>query len=264
MSLKRRQSGQALVGVLVVMILIFLLAGAVSVGAAALLARLQGAGNAFTDDFAAQSAVAAAASFAAAHPSGCPAAPSGLSSSFTVPHPPPGRPQPGLCTSLSGVPPTPFSSFNLSAWSSDGCSVTDLSPFKSAQITLWIFFNARWRGSAFAYVDNVNLPTGSTSAPGCPQAMPSGKLPCSARPTPEAFPVALSCTLAERPFLFVRNAARQPQQAFYLQPASQDNDGTLYVTAAGTGRGPGKDYEGAVLYRTGRGALQLRYEAPLP
>ena len=264
MSLKRRQKGQALVGVLVVMILIFLLAGAVSIGAAALLARLQGTGNAFTDDFAAQSAVAAAASFATAHPSGCSAAVSGLPSTFTVPHPPPGRPQPGLCTSLAGVPPSPFSSFDLGAWSSDGCSVTDLSPFKSAQITLWIFFNARWRGSAFAYVDNVSPPSGTISAPACPQVMPSSKLPCSARPSPEAFPVAVSCTLAEHPFLFVRNAARQPKQAFYLQPASQDNDGTLYVTAAGTGRGPGKDYEGAILYRTGRGALQLRYEAPLP
>ncbi len=63
--MRRSQSGQALVGVLVVMILIFLLAGAVSVGASSLLIRMRAIGSDVTHDSALHSAVAAAASHAA-------------------------------------------------------------------------------------------------------------------------------------------------------------------------------------------------------
>ncbi|HZV52307.1 MAG TPA: hypothetical protein VFD49_21410 [Candidatus Dormibacteraeota bacterium] len=70
------QQGQALVAVLVVMTLVFLLAGAVAFGASALLAQQrQGAGDPVQADFIVDSAVAAAVAQVEADPGRCPGAP---------------------------------------------------------------------------------------------------------------------------------------------------------------------------------------------
>ena len=241
------------------MILIFLLAGAVSIGASALMARVGNHGEAVADDFAVQSAVAVTASKLTAS-GGCPTN--------------------SLCLAETKVPLAPLASLPFSQ-PTNVCAVASLSRFESSlPSTLWIFFNARWQGlpgqTMFAYVDMSAdpMPTCRTS--------PGTGTQCSAPPqTPRyAQPSALPpCSLSAPPqgmhwWLFVHNdnngnqPAPQPKQAFVLQsatPSAGQSVGTLYVTASSTGPRISPDYEEAFFYLPPVGVqLQLLYEAPLP
>jgi len=266
--LKRRQRGQALVGVLVVMILIFLLAGAVSIGASALMARMGNHSQAVAEDFAAQSAIAAAASYAAST-SSC----VGNIVDFTVVQPSPG-PQAGRCAGLSGVPVNSLNTKDLGQWSGD-CSATNLTSYQNTNVV--IFFNARWLPPSIpahnmsAFIDKFQA---STPDP-CSSNPALGSPPCSAAvmAKPVASPLVLPCNLPAPPtgtawYLIVRNGAAQPKQVFFLSyssSASQNSSSTLYVTVAGTGLPIPRDYEQAIFYSPSKGAsLQLLYEAQLP
>jgi hypothetical protein len=265
--LKQRQHGQALVGVLVVMILVFLLAGAVSIGASSLMARMGNHGQAVAEDFAAQSAVAAAASYAAST-SSC----VGNIADFTVAQPSPG-PQAGRCAGLSGVPLNSLNTKDLGQWSGD-CSATNLTSYQNSNLV--IFFNARWLPPSIpghtmsAYIDKFQ----ATSRDPCSTNPAPGNAPCSAaKPDAGVSPLVLPCNLTAPPtgtlwYLIVRNAAAQPRQVFFLSyttPGIQSNTGTLYVTVAGTGLPTPRDFEQAIFYSPSKGApLQLLYEAQLP
>lgn len=265
--LRRRQRGQALVGVLVVMILVFLLAGAVSIGASALMARMGNHGQAVAEDFAAQSAVAAAASYAASPTSTC----VGNIVDFTVAQPSPAA-QAGRCAGLGAVPLNSLTTKDLGPWSGD-CSATNLTSYQNTNLV--IFFNARWLAPSIpahtmsAYIDKFQA---STPDP-CSSNPAPGNTPCSAAPKSGVSPLVFACNLGVPPtgtlwYLIVRNGAAQPRQVFFLSytsPGIQNNTGTLYVTVAGTGLPTPRDYEQAIFYSPSKGAsLQLLYEAQLP
>ncbi len=250
--LRQRQSGQALVAVLVVTTLIFLLAGAVSIGAVSVLTRMDRAHDNLSDDFAAQSAVAWAAS-RAAQPSTCPQ----IARQFALTLPTSPTQTTGWCVGVSGVAPPPYGSLRPKPplpW-----SVTTLSvPTTSQQASLLIMLFGRWQSDTCIYVaSSTSGPTGL-----CPPL-------CSASPpTQSPAPVALLCPLSSLSpplSLFIRNGGVPPTQVFYvMSDGTVTGNGTAFLFVVGTGRGPGKDYESAVFFKPSTGALQLRYEAPLP
>jgi hypothetical protein len=249
--LRQRQSGQALVAVLVVTTLIFLLAGAVSIGAVSVLTRMDRTHDNLADDFAAQSAVAWAAS-RAAQPSTCPL----IARQFALTLPTsPTRPT-GWCVGVSGVAPPPYSS--LSPKPPLPWSVTTLpAPKTSQQTSLLILLFGRWQSDACIYVGSTASPTGL-----CPPQ-------CSASPPTQSLaPVALLCPLSSLSpplSLFIRNGGVPPTQVFYAtSDGTASGNGTAFLFVVGTGRGPGKDYEAAVFFKPSTGPLQLQYEAPLP
>lgn len=262
--LNRRQSGQALVGVLVVTVLIFLLAGAVSIGVASLLARMRTTGSDITNDFAVQSAVAAAAS--ASQTSAC--AP-GKPSFFKFAQPS-ASPQSGFCAGLDKVPSTPLTSKDLAPWSSH-CSATDLTAGFPGSTRFWIVFGARWLGlNTSANVYRVPV---SNSTP-CNPGISIGNPVCPGANNPAGgYPIALSCSVptnlsTDHLYLVIRNMADQPTQAFFISSTASSiatSGGLLYTTVTPTGLPPPADYEEAVFYLPSTAAqLKLLYEARLP
>ena len=250
--LRQPQRGQALVAVLVVMMLIFLLAGAVSIGATNLLNRTDGTHDVAADDLAVQSAVAVAADHAANRRScGASQAPD-----FTV-----GR-NVGFCVSLTEIPPAaPLNSLALTQRGPDGCSVTEL---KSTGTVKWwvIILTAHWQPGSYAYI-------GDAGAAACPPSRPPGiSQGCFAEQLrnayPVAYPVALKCTPAiTRPALFVRNGPGQTRSALSMQLDSSPGTGVLYVTVTSTGLVSPRDYEEAILYSPQPNVVNLKLETAL-
>ena len=270
--LKRAQSGQALVGVLVVMILIFLLAGAVSIGAGSLLARMRTTGSDVTNDFAVQGAVAAAASHAASQTTstiGCLTS-GGSTFPIVLPSNPPGQAangsQTGRCVGFSGMSMNAFSRLDLGPWL-NGCSTTDITSYQNSTVS--IFFDRRWQQgqNTVAYVEKVST-SGSVNC-----LTPANQV-CAAPAQAAMYPpVAFQCPLSTVPsgthlYLVVSSGTGQPKQAFFVSSpssGSQNNAGFLYLTVAGTGLPSPRDYEEGHFYLPYKTAqLQLLYEAPLP
>src|SRR5215471_6622613 len=160
--LNQPQRGQALVAVLVVMMLIFLLAGAVSIGATNVLGRTDSTHDVAADDLAVQSAVAIAADHAAnRRPCGASTAPD-----FTF-----GK-NVGFCAAVTEIPPAeippaavPLNGLTLTQRGPDGCSVTDLN--NSAGTVKWvIILTAHWQPNSYAYI-------GDGGGAACPATRPT-------------------------------------------------------------------------------------------
>lgn len=273
--LNRPQSGQALVGVLVVMILIFLLAGAVSVGAGSLLTRMRTTGSDVTDDFAVQGAVAAAASHAASQTNPTTGCLTSSGSTFPIPLPsnPPGQAstgsQTGRCVGFSGMSMNAFSRVDVGPWL-NGCSTTDITAYQNNNVS--IFFDRRWQlgQNTAAYVEKA--PT--TGTVNCLATPTLSNRVCLAPAQAAIYPpVAFQCQLPTVPsgtglYLVISSGTGQPKQAFFVSSpsaGSQTNTGFLYLTVAGTGLPSPRDYEEGHFYLQNKTAqLQLLYEAPLP
>src|SRR5262245_22989239 len=234
--LNRPQRGQALVAVLVVMMLIFLLAGAVSIGATNVLGRTDNTHDVAADDLAVQSAVAVAADHAAnRRPCGA-----RLTPDFTF-----GK-NVGFCVSVTEIPPAPLNGLALTQRAPDGCSVTDLN--NSAGTVKWIIIlTAHWQPGSYAYIGEGG---GAACPASRPTTVPQG---CFADKLPDAYsvayPVALKCTPAStHSSLYVRNGPGQPRSALSMQLDSSPGTGVLYVTVTSTGLASPRDYEEAILY----------------
>ena len=250
--LKQPQRGQALVAVLVVMMLIFLLAGAVSIGATNVLGRTDGTHDVAAEDLAVQSAVAVAADHAAnRRPCGARPAPD-----FTF------GTNVGFCVSVTDIPAAaPLNSLPLKQPGPDGCSETDLT---SAGTVKWvIILTAHWQLGSYAYIGDAGQ---GPCPPSRPNSLAQG---CFAEQLPDAYPVALKCTTlaSSHPALYVRNAAGLPRSAFSMQldstATSTPGTGMLYVTVTRTGLVSPKDYEAAILYSPRPSAVSLKLETPL-
>ena len=251
--LNQPQHGQALVGVMVVMMLVFLLAGAVSTGASNVLHRTDSTHDPAADDLAVQSAVAIAASHAARRgPCGARQAPD-----FTF-----GK-NVGFCVSLADMPSPQLSPLALAQGPPSGCS--GYADLKSAISVRWvIILTAHWQPGSYAYI-------GDGGAAACPPSLPT-KLQqgCFAEQLPNAYavayPVALKCTpTGTRPALYVRNGTGQLRSALGMPlDGSLSGPGVLYVTVTSTGLVPPKDYEEAILYSPRPNSVNLKLETALP
>lgn len=256
--LKQPQRGQALVAVLVVMMLIFLLAGAVSIGATNVLGRTDSTHDVAADDLAVQSAVAIAADHAAnRRPCGA-----RLTPDFTF-----GK-NVGFCARVTEIPPAeippaavPLNGLTLTQRGPDGCSVTDLN--NSAGTVKWvIILTAHWQPNSYAYIGDG----GGTACPASRPLVPPG---CFADRLPNqysvAYPVALKCTPAStHPSLYVRNGPGQPRSALSMQLGSSPGTGVLYVTVTSTGLASPRDYEEAILYSPQPNVVYLKLETAAP
>jgi len=289
----RGQSGQALPLVLVVMVVLFALAGAITLGTSELLRQQGGSRTASTDDLAVQSATADAVAQVAgnANPrtSSCPVSPATIARTNPLPAitpPVPPTPltinfpnvitnvqSPAYCSRLEQVAGTLTANayLRLPLWTGSCLDV----PLPASGKQTWVFFDGRWSSGGYAYVDGDNahnpcsltLPAVSKSActttPKGDDCIRCGLTVAAPKPVTQ---VALNCDLSGTAplYLHVYNTTHvSPARAFFVQqdPAG----GTLYLVAAKTGLNPPTDYEEAILYvGSGGGPNQLAYEAPLP
>lgn len=263
------QRGQALVAVMVVMIVLFALAGAVAIGASTLLTS-HGNSDATNDDFQVRSAVNDAAAQIAGLPRRC-GAPPPLPSPSPAPSPTP-LPTPlnlvlpnattqAYCARQDSVVPNQVSRVPVTS----NCGTVSLGQPNGR---LAVLFDTRTTAGGWAYLDS-NSSTVKCSGP-LPSPSPSD-LPCR-RTIAAGGPVvqvALTCDFAsgENAFLHLNVAGVGPSQVFRAIAHPQDPSsavGYLTLVAAGTGVSR-PDFEESLVYISKDGGThQLLYEAPLP
>lgn len=253
--MSRRQDGQALVGALVVTTLAFLMAGAVAVGASALLSQEGNPQNASSHDLAAQDALAAAVAAVAGGSSTCSQSSSTLATIVSQ----------AQCVRVDGIPSGPFTPWDLNssqqlnlvglpAWSSN-CDWLDISRYRSKSTTsnnhVRIWFTAS--GSASAWVDQTSGCKKSKN-PVCTDNPPSNSVT----------QVLLDCQLDDDPsfYLHVNNPSQSPVLVRLAQ--GDGSGGSIYVLAASTGLAGGPAYEEADLWVSQDGSIaKLLFEGTL-
>jgi hypothetical protein len=264
------QRGQALVGVMVVMVILFALAGAVAIGASTLLASRSSAG-ATMNDFRLRSAVDDSVAQVAGSTSTCWAAPAPSPSPTSSPIPTPlalTLPSPdgtgqAQCVRMDGVTAGGVSRLPAPAPGLNGCRTLGLG--KTGPMRVAVLFDV-FMDSGWATVDG---------SPTCPGTAPVRGAPCTARfpPTAGSRPpsgpvwtqIALTCDLAdsETAMLHIHGTSTSPGQVFVAQQTtSGSSPGSVYLLAIQSPVGGGQ-MEEALLYVSSSRASQLLFEAPL-
>jgi hypothetical protein len=270
------QHGQAVVGVMVVMLLLFAMAGAVAVGASTLFAS-HGQSGAAVDDFRVRSAVGDSVAQVAGSTLRC-GAPPPLPSPSPTPTPtapatplaltlpPNGASTLAYCAREDYVVQDTLQNHTVSTAKLPGCATFDLGT--PGAVREAVFFDARLTTAGWAYIDD------NQKTPPCTSAPPNG---APAPPCLESFngsktavtQVALSCVFlsGETVYLHVNVSDVWPRLVFTAQQdpkGSSNTVGSLYLLAAGTGL-PSPDYEESVFFvRDDLQVNSLLYEAPLP
>lgn len=268
----RTQHGQALVAVMVVMVILFALAGAVAIGASTLLSGRSTAG-ATTDDFRLHSAVNDSVAQVAGLTRACSAAPppsplptptpSPIPSSLTLSLPPPDTQAQyqTQCVRMDGVA---VDSVKRIPSTGTTCRTVDL---RTPGPTVAVLFDVHTSSGGWAYVDGRS---GGSPLGQCPTSPPSAApddSPCTSTFDAGWTQVALSCNIAsgQTAQLHVRGTATSPTQVIVApqNPPGAGSLGSIYLLAVQTpiARSP---LEEALLFVTGDGhTTSLVYEAPL-
>ncbi len=265
------QRGQALVGVLVVMVILFALAGAVAIGASTLLLR-RGPTASYTADFQVRSAVNDSVAQVAGSITQCGAAPvlsspsptpaptptptpSATPLNLTLPPVPPGLAAIALCTREVAVVPGSLQPHSVVSWQ-PACFSVPLGQANAKQVA--VFFNARSAGSGgIAYVDkkqSCTLPSScSTSFNGSSGTVVQVALSCPVQPTD---------TLS----VHVNGVQQSLKTVFTAQqdPSGQSPTGSLYLIAAETKVASPNHEELLYFVQSNPAVNQLLYEAPMP
>jgi hypothetical protein len=265
------ESGQVLVGTLVIMVLVFGMAGSVALAASSLLDRQASRRSAIDSDLRASDAL----TYAVANIAGrgldvtdqqflkdCLPAKS-FSNSL-----PGGFQSTASCSRFDGVIiPVGGSAPDVSAipllWAGRCASA----PLSTNVGSYWVFFNALSSSGLVAWVDNQA---------NCGQAVPGGaECPKSVAPGQSIAQVAMDCNLAElrTPFLHIVNRLSSPAVARFVANNSSsppvdhdggDTTGSIYELAATTGLGAGQQFEeGAVFVSRDGKATALVSEGSL-
>jgi hypothetical protein len=251
------QGGQALVGALVVTTLAFLMAGAIAVGASALLSQESGAQNANSRDLAVQDALTAAVAAVAGRGRSAGNAPCSSTTTLSTTLPS-GYVSQATCTRVDGIPPQTPALLPL-RWSGS-CGLADLTNYSGNQVELW--FSAR--GAAGAWVDSRSS--------GCRPRSPVCAGTAMSGPIGQLY---LNCDFSSgdgdgngngnnngSQYLHVVNLASSPALVRLL-PYDR-TAGSIYVLAAGTGVAGGPSYEEADIWVSRDGAsTALRFEGVL-
>ncbi len=285
----RAQRGQAVIGVLVALTVLFALAGAVTIGALALLRQQTGSHNANTDDFAAVSAATDAASLVAGSRTRCTLTSAATFARTTTPTPLPIRfpnvttdvAASAYCSRLDGVAVSSLSTnlYLTPTWSANNCTAMPLPAVDAGVQRAWVFFDARWSTAGYAYVDGSGAQSCSRTPPSpkasdCLGTTPSAScIRCGQAIDPggQVVQVTLDCDVSDvgggQLYLHAANpgaaAGQLPPRVFF---AAQDpTGGSLYVMVADTTGRPGPAYQEVLLFVGPNGSPnQLLYRAPLP
>jgi hypothetical protein len=277
---ENRQSGQALVGTLVILVLVFAMAGAVALAATSLLHRQSSHRTAIAEDLRASDASTAAVAYVLqAHPTcpgitaaGSPPPPPRFSSSLPGPYtssafclrvdevatPTLTAPVTGMVLNWVRVPGSTSSGSKL-------CG-SALVP-SSTKIRAWLFFSAL-AGLTAAWVDGQATCDPNAAKRECPFT------PGLGQPVVQA---AMDCDLADVPsqaYLHVLNPLSSPtvvrfvangnQQQSGDQPPTPDTTGSIYELVAGTGLSAWPQFEeGAVFVSRDRLTTTLLSEGAL-
>lgn len=279
--MRARQRGQALVGALVVMVILFALAGAVALAASGLLRQQAATTRAYTDDFGVQSATADAISQVAGSATQC-TVPTTTATfprlNGTVPTPlaisfPSGTANLAsiaYCARVDQVSTTIGTDFSTDIQWQATCQETRL-PDSFAGQRVETFFAARWSSPGFVYVDRGQAcdTTWATSTPCRGQGSIPDCVACGDTVTPAAqvtmVQLALDCDLGGATsgwYLHISNPARSPSRVFIVQHDA--SGGSLYLIAAAAGANGAGPYEQSILLVPPAGGTnRLLWEAPL-
>jgi hypothetical protein len=252
-----RESGQALVGALVVTTLAFLMAGAVAVGASALLSQENNGQNASSSDLTIQDALAAAVAGVAGKGVAGGSAPCTSPTLLSATVLPSGYSSQARCARVDGVPSGPLTLLPL-PWSGN-CAIVDLSAYSHSHVLIWFSAN----GNVSAWIDNTQS--------GCRQRQTL----CSGSASGSVSQLVLDCDIAAEAqeecsgncqndpvYLHVQSSAQSPVMARLATYAS--SGGSIYVLAATTGIPGGPANEEADVWVSQDGAsTQLRFEGTL-
>lgn len=256
-----------MVGAMVVMLIVFALAGAVAIGATTLLAGQHDQGAVFRDDLTVQNAVSDAVAQVAGSRTGC-----ATSSSKTLHLQLPRQDDPAhndlssaLCLrvddlQLGSLESDPLNWAPLGTPSSGPPCVTVQLPGNKVAIA----FDLRSTAGGWAYVDKLPL----TSCDPTPPASPAPACQQTFAGSTGLLQVSLSCQFAtfappDVAYLHIRNPEAAPARVFVAhQDPTDPARGSLYLLAAGPGQGPGA--EEAVVTVDAGGTTSLAYEGRLP
>jgi hypothetical protein len=265
---ERSQDGQALVGVLAVMLIIFALAGGVSIAASTVLSQQARQRAVFTDDFRAQNAASDALAQVAGTTGQCSPPPHVLT--IQIPSEKGSDLLNAYCTRIDPVSSNQPAYVHITWPSGSNCSLTPLTGVSGKQ---WIFFNARSTGG-WAYVDKNTNAACQPIPPGCPLAASSTKQNCPLSnvefgdgQTPVTQAALPLCDFGDQPstwYLHIRSSTQSPQMAF--SSPRDSNGGAMYLIVAPVPNpnGPTTYEEALMSVSRDRSSSQLRYEAPLP
>jgi hypothetical protein len=246
MKFRRGESGQALVGTMVIMVLVFAMAGSIALAASSLLDRQSSHRGAIASDLRASDAIAAAVAHVAGH--GLQAQPTCTSATtFTSVLPGPYTSSTS-CLRFDGIA-TPNVGVIPLSWNS-GC-VTVLLP-STAQVKTWLFFSAL-AGSGFtAWVDGLAACDPNSTKKECPVSVAAAAVGQA----------AMNCDVAEvaKPArLHIMNPLASPAAVWFAPNATPvtpsdgdaggnpaDTSGSIYMLAATTGIPAGPIEEGAL------------------
>jgi len=277
------QRGQALVGVMVVMVILFALAGAVAIGASTLLASRRNAG-ATNDDFRLRSAV----NDSVAQVSGTTGACSAVPPPSPLPTPTPST----IPASLQLALPSPDSQDHLvtrcvrmDGVASDGvkrlavpppggngnCRTLDLDPGKTGPLRVGVVLDVFLSGNGWAFLTGDGTPPLTS----CPATMPATKSSCATTFSLQGAPpqtgamwsqVALSCNIpdGEHPQLRIKGFPTSPRQLFFAQQNTPGASslGSVYLLGVQTPLANSPDEEALLFVGADRSNRYL-YEAPL-
>ncbi|HYW22788.1 MAG TPA: hypothetical protein VE953_01405 [Terriglobales bacterium] len=269
------QRGQAIVAVMVVMLILFALAGAVAIGAESLLGHRNATG-ATNDDFRARSAVNDSIAQVAGSAHSCSAAPppsplptpttSPVPTSLTLALPPPDA-QAQLrtqCARMDGVTIDGVTRLSVPATT---CRTIPLGMLPQGPVRVAVLFDVRVGGSGggWAYLDgNTGTPCGNA-----PPAQPSGPdddSPCVSTFGHDWTQVALTCDIpqAKTAQLHIKASQTSPAQVFVAQQNVKTGSlGSAYLLAVQTPISS-PALEEILLFVSGDGSTdRLLYEAPL-
>jgi hypothetical protein len=269
--MSRRQGGQALVGALVVTTLAFLMAGAVAVGASALLSQESNNGpNASSRDLSAQDALAAAVAVVAGKGSTGGSAPcSSPQTPFTATLPSTYVSN-SLCTRVDGVLPAPVTLVKLHPQSPPGCPVSSQllpnSPNNpnnpNNQVRIWFSATGKATDRVSAWVDDDSSVCSLQSDAVCSVTQDA---------PPVAVPFAViqvrlkDCPLGGSAlYLHIQSSAQSPALVWLADYSNSPDAGSIYMLAASTGLAGGPAYEEADLWVSADGqTTKLLFEGTL-
>jgi hypothetical protein len=279
------QRGQALVGVMVVMVILFALAGAVAIGASTLLTS-RGSSNSVNNDFRLHSAVNDSVAQVAGSTHTCGAAPppsplptptsSPIPTPLTLALPPPDSTSQTPCVRMDGVAIGAVRRIAVPAPSGQTCASSFDLPF-TGPVRVAVVFDVHETavpnsalGSPWGWAYLV--PNDFQQVLGCPTLPPNtlNGSPCEttipASSTPTWTQVALTCDITgnETAQLRIKGSATSPRQVFAApQDPHASTLGSFYLLAI---QSPvsGAAMEEALLFVSNDGKTnRLQYEAPL-
>jgi hypothetical protein len=280
---KQGQRGQALVGVMVTMLILFALAGAVTIGASTLLSGQKNQGRLFADDFDRQSAVTdALAQVAGSGSTKCDATatPAPTPLDITLPEgAPTSGPLTAHCLGMPNSSSNPPTNLHVDWPGAQKCTTVNLSSQTGNQTgnqtgKQWIFFDARTtlgagnKPDGWAFVDqsqdvSTRQCQSSSLLAACTGSGPNCRICGTDFSSTKLAQVALHCDFSgstSSTFLHIRNPLQSPRLAFSVNQLSPG--GSVYLIAASTGLAL-EEYEEAVMYVTPSTNI-LRYEARMP